>query len=136
LVIGLLATLLISAAVPSDPVGARIAASAEAAQALQGPFDGAWALRDPHGRTLWLFQIVDPVGGGSPAGAWREPGPGGASGSVDEITRTPDGLTLVFARPGHALPIRLRLQMSGGDIVGWISGRGRPRFVHLTSTRA
>ena len=132
--IGLLATLLISAAVPADPVGARIAASAEAAQALQGPFDGAWALRDRRGRMLWLLQIVDPADGGSPAGAWRELGDGGASGSVDEIKRTAGGLTLVFTRAGQAEPIRVRLQTARGEAVGWISEGGQRRFVHLVRT--
>ena len=123
--IGQLAALLLSAAPPADPVGARIAASAEAAQALQGPLDGAWALRDRRGRTLWMLQIVDPVGGGPPAAAWREPRNGGASGSVDQIERDAGGLTLFFARPGPAKPIRIRLKTVRGVIVGWISERGR-----------
>ena len=75
---GLIAALLLAATTPADPVGARIAASSQAAQALQGPLDGTWVLRDGAGRAVLILQIVDPAGGGALSAAWRAPGEGGA----------------------------------------------------------
>ena len=58
----------------SGDLDARLRASAAAAQSLQGPLDGAWILRDGAGRPLYLFQIVDSVGGGGRLeAAWQDP---------------------------------------------------------------
>ena len=58
----------------ADPLTDRIAQSAVAAQALQGPFDGAWTLRDGSG-VLFTFQMSDPPGAtGTVEGAWRDGG--------------------------------------------------------------
>ena len=60
------------AAEPEGEVGARIASSAAAAQGLQGPLDGTWALTDSGGRSLFVFQLVDPASGdGALQAAWR-----------------------------------------------------------------
>jgi len=60
-----------------DIVGGRIAASAAAAQSLQGPLDGTWTLADGRGRTLFVFQIADPpTGGVALQCAWRDPSGG------------------------------------------------------------
>ena len=128
---GLFAALLLAATPPADPLGARIADSARAAQALQGRWDGAWVLRDVRGRALLMLQIVDPVGGGAPAAAWREPGDGGAAGYVDEIARTAGGLTLVFTRPGAGQATRIRLHADGGGASGSLSEGATVRRVRL-----
>ena len=129
--IALLAALLLSPTPPADPLGARIAESAQAAQTRQGPLDGAWDLRDAKGRKVLILNIVDPAGGGPLAAAWREPGEGGASGYVDAIERTAGGLTFVFTRPGAAEATRVRLQTTRGGADGWVSEGGKGRFVRL-----
>jgi hypothetical protein len=67
-----------------DPLTARIEQSAAAAQALQGPFDGAWTMRDRAGRILLRLQMSDPPGSvGTVNGAWRDAR--GASGAAEFI---------------------------------------------------
>ena len=129
--IGLLAALLLSATPPADPLGARIAESARAAEALQGPLDGTWDLRDAKGRRVLILHIVDPAGGGPLAAAWRAPEDGGATGYVDAIERTAGGLTLrVAAEGGPATVVRLR--KSGRTFTGVLIMNGRGRPVALT----
>lgn len=56
-----------------DPLTARVEDAEVAAQALQGPLDGAWLLRDYDGRFLYAFEVSDPPGWNGPAlGAWRD----------------------------------------------------------------
>ena len=135
---GLIAALLLAATTPADPVGARIAASSRAAQALQGPLDGTWVLRDGAGRAVLILQIVDPAGGGALSAAWRAPGEGGATGYVDAIARRPGGLTFAFIRPGlgEASRVRLRLSTSSDGMTGSMSERGKARRVRLTRPAA
>jgi hypothetical protein len=60
-------------AVSGSDIGARIRDAGAAEQALQGPLDGVWTLRDARGRALYDLQLVDPIGGGqSFGGAWRD----------------------------------------------------------------
>ena len=73
--------LLASPAFAQDIVGRQIAASAVAAQALQGPLDGTWLLSDRRGATLLTLQIGDPPTRGALACAWRDPS--GARGYAD-----------------------------------------------------
>lgn len=101
----------LAAAPPSPNVDARIAASAAAAQALQGSLDGTWVLADHKGRPLYVFQIVEPPSGGLEA-AWRAPGATGALGLVDAIDRRRDRLTLAFTPSGVAANVKL--QWRGG----------------------
>lgn len=70
------------------------------AQALQGPLDGAWTLRDAAGRALFAFQLVDPASGGGVQGAWRDlrgPMGGAAAGFIDSVRR--QGRRLVLNIP-------------------------------------
>src|SRR5271165_4228998 len=65
----------------------RMQESAAAAQALQGPLDGTWALSDAQSQPLFMFQIADPAGGaGQLQGAWRRSGGSApAAGLIDTI---------------------------------------------------
>ena len=130
--IGLLAALLLSTTTPADPLGARIAESAQAAQALQGPLDGAWVLRDAKGRRLLILQIVDPAGGGPLAAAWREPGDGGATGYVDAIERTAGGLMIRVTSAENGKVAIIRLNRSGMEFAGRRIEDGRSLAVRLT----
>jgi hypothetical protein len=77
----------------ADPLTDRIADSAAAAQALQGPFDGAWTLRDRAGRVVFTFQMSDPPGSAGPAqGAWRDEA--GGMGSAEFIAEEPRRLRI------------------------------------------
>ena len=82
------------AAAQTLDLGARITASAMAAEALQGPLDGPWRLTDKAGRTLYFIEIVDPVGGRGLAAVWRDSK--GASGVVARIRRARARLMLAF----------------------------------------
>jgi hypothetical protein len=89
------------AAEPGGEVGARIASSAVAAQGLQGPLDGAWALTDSHGHTLFEFQLVDPASGeGALQAAWRQ----GDTLGVAQIMRRGHRLSLTLN--DHGEPVR------------------------------
>jgi hypothetical protein len=52
-------------------LGVRIGEAAAAERSLRGPLEGAWTLRDAHGRAVFDLQISDPVGGPL-GGAWRD----------------------------------------------------------------
>jgi hypothetical protein len=90
--------------IASQDFGERIGASAAAAQALQGPLDGAWSLVGPDNRTLFVFEFIDPPGGKGPLnGAWRDPNrPSGAEdgGVFTRIARTERTVRLAFPPPG------------------------------------
>jgi hypothetical protein len=108
-------------------VGARIASSAAAAQALQGPMDGNWALIDSTGRVRLLFQIVDPASGDEGLqAAWREPTVGGALGVVSLARRTKDHIAFEFDVRGA--PMHVRLRRRGSSL--W---RGTLRSVGVSS---
>ena len=86
-----LAAPLVAAAQPNVDIGGRIAGSAVAAQSLQGPLDGTWALTYSHARTLFVFQLVDPASGaGRLQAAWRR---GETLGVADAVRRGPLSLT-------------------------------------------
>jgi len=85
----------------------RIKESADAAQALQGPLDGAWVLRDRAGRILDAFQIADPANGGAIGAAWRDGRePGGDPRLVTGIIRVGSHLSLTFGSPAKRLGLR------------------------------
>lgn len=99
---------------------ARIRASAEAAESLQGPLDGTWTLV-AGGRAIFAFQLVDKPGGRDPLeGVWRDlrrPASPGDIGVIDTLSRGRDTLTIGFvARAGQA-PVTIELK-SGAD-GGW-----------------
>ncbi len=92
----------------ADPLTTRIGEANSAAQALQGPLDGAWTLRDAAGRVLYVFQMSDPPGSRCPThGAWRD-GSGG-SGHAD------------FALIGQR---RLRIRIEGATLATTFAKRG------------
>lgn len=99
-------------------IDARIRTSAEAAESLQGPLDGAWTLVSAAGGPIFAFQIVDKPGGRDPLeGVWRDlrraPAPGDI-GVIATLVRGSDTLTIGFvAKPGQpAVDIELK---SGAD---------------------
>lgn len=84
----------------------RIKSSIVAAQGLQGPLDGNWAIEGPDGKTLYALQIVDPVGGYSALeGAWRDTrrvGAVGSTGLIDFVDRSNGDFHARFSpRPGQ-----------------------------------
>jgi len=88
---------------PDGDIGARIAGSAVAAQALQGPLDGTWTLEGRQGRTLYGLQIVDPVTGGALQAAWRR----GETVGVAQAVHRGDRLTLTFEDHGETVRVVL-----------------------------
>ena len=100
----------------------RIKSSILAAQGLQGPMDGGWAVLDRDGRELYTLQIADPPGGSdAPEGAWRDirrPGAVGSTGLIESVDRSTGALVVRFTpRPGR--PARVSLQRDGtGDWSG------------------
>lgn len=130
---GVWATLLLLAG--ASDIDSRIAAAAAAAQALHGPLDGTWALRDNQGRVLYVIQIVDPVSGqGDLQAAWRnpsEPDRGSDLGVVTRIKRERQSLVLAFAPPDG--PVSVTLAGGGGERwTGRMERQGRPVSVSLT----
>ena len=97
----------------------RIRASAEAAESLQGPLDGAWTLVGADGAAIYAFQFVDKPTGEQPEGVWRDlrrPAGPGDIGPIDSLARGPGVLTLSFAaKPGQpAVAVELKSSEGGG----------------------
>jgi hypothetical protein len=98
---------------PQGERGVRIAQSATAAQALQGPLDGTWVLVDGAGRPRFALQIVDPAGWDEPLqAAWRE-ADGDVLGAVSTVRRSRERLSLVFEVAGQQAQVRLRRSRGG-----------------------
>ena len=132
----LLALMIGSAPPPGDPaLDGRIRDSFNAAQALQGPLDGRWTLRDAGGRALYAFQIVDRAGGGGPLeAAWRDPRDSsmtGALGVVSDIARTGRSLRLGFAGLGGGAATLVLWRDRHGGWVGRMVGGGKTARVTL-----
>jgi hypothetical protein len=90
----------------------RVKGSILAAQGLQGPLDGGWAIEGPDGANLYALQIVDKVGGyDGLEGAWRDvrrPGTVGSTGLIDFVDRSYNGLLARFSpRPGQLATLDL-----------------------------
>lgn len=79
----------------------RVKGSILAAQGLQGPLDGGWAVAGPDGAVLYTLQIVDPVGGyGGLEGAWRDMrrvGAVGSTGLIDFVDRSSGDMLVRFS---------------------------------------
>jgi len=79
----------------------RIKGSIVAAQGLQGPLDGGWAIEGPDGKRLYALQIVDKVGGYEGLeGAWRDVrrvGAVGSTGLIDFVDRSYNGFQARFS---------------------------------------
>ncbi|MGH6987258.1 MAG: hypothetical protein ACRED9_10535 [Caulobacteraceae bacterium] len=91
-----LVCLLLSAivgAATAGPFDRRIAEGAAAAQALEGPLDGAWKVVGAKGQARLFLEITDPAGGGALSGAWRAPGASGAA-PIANVQRSGGRLTL------------------------------------------
>lgn len=131
----------------SDDQAAAVQAAFDAAESLQGPLDGLWRIEDADGRTLFVFDLIDP--GGPPAplsadpdhpgleGAWRDPnrprGPD-SSGVIDVVSRAGEHLSIRFvqgsgqgsARATRALALT---QDASGGWSGELAGDGARRPV-------
>jgi hypothetical protein len=110
--LALLAAVAAPAASP-PAIDSRIHDASAAAEALRGPLDGAWTLRDRHGHALFLFELADPVGAGPDLqGAWRDPARSddpAALGVLGSARRGPDGsLKLAFDAGVGTVAIQLR----------------------------
>jgi hypothetical protein len=108
---------LVYAPTHADPAApafdARMAASAKEAQALQGPLDGAWLVRDDRGDAMIVLQITDaPNHTGKLVAAWREPN-GPSMGIVSEIRRSRGGLIIRLVE-GRRLHETIQVRRSGG----------------------
>lgn len=95
----------------TDDQAVAVQAAFAAAEQLQGPLDGLWRIEDADGRTLFVFDLIDP--GGPPAplsadpdhpgleGAWRDPnrprGPD-SSGVIDAVSRDGPHLSIHFVQ--------------------------------------
>ncbi|MBV9995624.1 MAG: hypothetical protein JO127_10460 [Caulobacteraceae bacterium] len=104
-----------------ESLDARIRASAEAAESLQGPLDGGWTLAGPDGQAIYAFQIVDKPGGLDPLeGVWRDlrrPTMPGDIGLIDTLQRGAGALTISFVlRPGAPTTV---IQLRSGADGGW-----------------
>ncbi|HZZ88197.1 MAG TPA: hypothetical protein VFE13_07655 [Caulobacteraceae bacterium] len=104
---------------PYNPVDARVGASFNAAESLQGPLDGSWTLVSDAGQPIFAFQLVDRPGGQDPVeGVWRDlrrPATPGDIGFVDSFVRAPDGLSIQLnaTRGTPAVTITLRTDPTG-----------------------
>lgn len=93
------------ASTTASDLDARIAASAAAAERLQGPLDGEWIVRDRHGQILLRLEIEDPPPGSArPAGAWSR-ADGSAMGSIAMLDAT-HGRVRIDVAPGRRLTLR------------------------------
>jgi hypothetical protein len=122
--------ILVALALAGQPdIGPRIAQSATAAQALQGPLDGTWALIDRDGRARFVLQIVDPASRSGPLqGAWRDKA--GAMGAISTLWRSGGRLSLAFEVGGHQAQVRLQ-QGGGGTWRGTLRWSGTTTAVSL-----
>lgn len=96
----------------------RIKGSIVAAQGLQGPLDGNWAIDGPDGKALYALQIVDKVGGDDGLeGAWRDvrrAGSVGSTGLIDFVDRSYNGFLARFSpRAGQLATLDLTPRSDG-----------------------
>jgi len=116
-------------------VDARIRASAEAAENLQGPLDGGWRLLGQDGKPIYAFQFVDKPGGGDPLeGVWRDlrrTSTPGDIGLIDSLQRRPGALTVSFVtRPG-APAVTVLLRAGPGGWTGELHDAGAVTLVSM-----
>lgn len=112
------------AASPAAGLDDRLRQSVAAAEALQGPLDGAWTLVDRRGRRRLALRIVQPPPPAPTQAAWSA---AGELGVVDRVDLRGDHLTLawrggrldlhrrstglwegLWTRNGRAIPVTLR----------------------------
>lgn len=113
---------------------ARMRASYESAQGLQGPLDGSWALVTSGGVELYALRFVD-RGSGPLEGAWRDtrrPGALDGSGFLDDVDRQGTQVTLRFSPRRGAPPSVATLSAAGdGAWTGQLIEDSVPRNVVL-----
>jgi hypothetical protein len=116
---------------PSPPdlaYDARLRASAASAESFQGPLDGGWILRAEGEGDVYALQLTDQRD--RIEGAWRDlrrPGDPAASGFLDQIQRTPQGVTMRFT-PQAQEPVTVAL---GPNLRGQAEQGGRRYAVSL-----
>ena len=121
-----------------DEVGARIQASYDSAQSLQGPLDGSWILREEGTRRRFALEFTDPPGFGRVIeGAWNEAPLAGSmrTSGAAEAMRLGQSAVQVTLR-GDLQPVRVTLRRPGdrGDDTiwkGWVADGGRRRAVAM-----
>lgn len=88
--------------VPDLAYDARLLSSAASAESFQGPLDGSWTLAAEGQGDLFGLQFTDKREGLE--GAWRDlrrPGDPKASGFVDQVSRSPAGLSFRLSPEGQ-----------------------------------
>lgn len=95
-----------------DAWTARVQGRAQAAQARQGPLDGAWVLSGPDGAALYRFQLSDTPAQGL-EGAWRALGAEGGSGLFDAAERQGAAVVFRFATRGGQASLSLTPEAEG-----------------------
>jgi hypothetical protein len=109
---------------------ARMAASVQAAERLEGPLDGRWTLYDARRRPLYVLQISDPPQHAGPLeAAWRSPRDG-TVGQLDRITHSGERLSLTWTARGRTVIVALR-RAGAGPWRGRLDDAGRPLRVVL-----
>jgi hypothetical protein len=96
---------------------ARIRASAEAAESMQGPLDGRWTLTEADGSAIFAFQIVDKPSGDELDGVWRDlrrPSVPGDIGMIDAVARNQGALNISLTETPGAAATTIALK-SGAD---------------------
>jgi hypothetical protein len=129
------ATVLAQGDASDAAIDQRIRASAEAAESLQGPLDGAWTLVGADGAAIYAFQFVDKPTGEQPEGVWRDlrrPRVPGDIGLVDMMVRNGGALNLSFIAADGAPPVMIVLR-TGADGVwsGQLTEAGKTTTVTL-----
>ena len=114
--------------------------SAEArSDALMGPLDGLWRVRDADGRILLEVLLTDPGGAGPVVGAWRDLDGVGAVpelGVFTVVARRGAGLQALFRKDGAAVDNELELAPDrSGRLIGTLRYEGRTRNVTLERQR-
>lgn len=110
--------------------------SAEARRdALMGPLDGLWRVRDADGRILMELLITDPGAEGQVVGAWRDLDGVGAMpelGVFTVVARRGAGLQALFRKDGETVDNELELAPDrNGRLIGTLRYEGRTRTVSL-----
>jgi hypothetical protein len=123
---------MIAAAVLSaadSSLGARIGQAAVAEQALQGPLDGDWTVRDARGRVLLFLRISDPVEGRF-GGAWRDLATDDV-GVIDGGSKAGGLAHLKLAADGRERAWLTLRPMGGGSWRGRLIAQGRGTAVTM-----
>ena len=92
-----------------------------AAEARQGPLNGAWVVSSQDGAALYRFQIVDAGLAYIPEGAWSDARAGGgpdAHGFLNTVARNAAGVTMSFVRTDGSLTALTLTARAAGSYAG------------------